>query len=637
MVRVLIAVCLLALTPSVASADTGVVPISLAEGSFAGLRASSPGRFQDTGSTIADVGDVNGDGVSDVAVGAAHVDAPGRTAAGVVYVVFGGTPLGRVDLRTAPGFRIVGPRQGANRPLPRFQPDGPPKGAMAGSAVAGAGDVNADGLADILVGAPFAGRRGRAFSGSVYVVFGKRSTSPVDLQRLGRGGFRIDGPRRDAAAANEVAGVGDVNGDGRADVVVSSGRVQVSTAYVVFGKASATPVDLRHLRRGFAIRGGRREFGDVGDAVSGAGDFNGDGFADVAVGAPQSRAARREGAGATFVVFGARRPGNVDVRALGRRGVEIDGEHEFANFGETLAPLGDVNGDGRGDLLVGASQVSAMDRSYAGAAYVVFGQPASGRIDLLRPGASAYRILGPATPAGGQARAGMAVAALGDVNGDGRRDMIIGAPGAGRRCSADEGGAYVVFTPAAPAPIDLGDLGAGGYLIRGGVDDANAGTAVASAGDWNRDGRADALVLRTDFDDSTDGKQAPQLDLLLGREPPPSPPAGSPPQLELVQPSLPALFSRRGIEARVTVAEAAAGENIDVVVTIPDQGQELPLAAARVPLSAPGTSPLRLRIFDVFSRAFQRRTRLPVTIFTSHCKTAGHEYSSTTAVTLTRP
>ena len=193
------------------------------------------------GSTIADVGDVNGDGVSDVAVGAAAVDAPGRTDAGVVYVVFGGTALGRLDLRTAPGFRIVGPRQGANRPLPVFASDGPPKGSMAGSAVAGAGDVNADGLADILVGAPFAGRRGRAFSGSAYVVFGKRSTSSVDLQRLGRGGFRIDGPRRDAAAATEVAGVGDVNGDGRADVVGGLGARAALGGVRGVRQASARP------------------------------------------------------------------------------------------------------------------------------------------------------------------------------------------------------------------------------------------------------------------------------------------------------------------------------------------------------------------------------------------------------------
>jgi len=263
-----------------AASGTAIVPISAAEAQLTGLPRLETGRFGSPGSTVAGVGDVNGDGVADVAVAAPSDDRPGRRDAGVVHVVFGGSPLGRIDLDSAatPGFAVIGPRQGATRPPPVWQPDGPPEGAMAGSAVAGAGDVNGDGLGDLLIGAPFTGHRGRAFSGSVYLVFGKRSAEPVDLERLGAAGFRIDGPRRDAAAGHALAGVGDVNGDGRPDVVVSAGRTQRATAYVVFGKADTAAVDLRRLgRRGFAIRGDGKWLLDVGDAVSAAGDFNGDG------------------------------------------------------------------------------------------------------------------------------------------------------------------------------------------------------------------------------------------------------------------------------------------------------------------------------------------------------------------------
>ena len=161
------------------------------------------------------------------------------------------------------------------------------------------------------------------------------------------------------------------------------------------------------------------------------------------------------------------------------------------------------------------------------------------------------------------------MAALGDVNGDGRRDMIIGAPGAARRCSQDEGAAYVVFSRADPAPLDLVTSARAAMSSAASDVDANAGAAVASAGDWNRDGRADTLVLRTDFDDSTRGRQAPRLDLLLGRDPPPPPRRDPAPQLELLQTSLPAFYSRSGIEARVTVAAGGPGDNVDIVVRSP--------------------------------------------------------------------
>ena len=610
-----------------ALAATPVLPISASEGKFDGLRPLEPVRFGE--SRLAEVGDVNGDGRTDFAFG----EPTARRHAGVVYVVFGGAPLGRIAMASA-GFEIVGPRQGARRPVPAFAFDGPPAGAMAGTSVAGAGDVNADGLADILVGAPFAGRRGRAFSGSAYVVFGKRTASRVNLNHLGSNGFRIDGPRREATAGTRLAGPGDVDGDGRADVVVSMGLVQRATVYVVRGTRSTAAVDLRQLgRRGYTIRGSRRQR-DVGAAVSGAGDFNGDGIADIAVGAPQSNAGRRYMGGVAYVVFGgpSRRPVRLD--RLGRRGVQIDGEHEFANSGEALAPLGDVNGDGRGELLVGATQVSAAGRQYAGAAYVVFGRADAGRIDLRQPGAGGYRILG----AGGdeQARAGWSVAGLNDVNGDGRRDILVGAPGTSRRCSPEEGAAYVVYGKADATPVDLADLGAGGYAFIGARPDANVGVEVAAVGDWNGDGRGDALVMGADFDGSRDRRVAPQLDLVLGRDAPPPPPAGPLPQLELVQPTLRAMLGLPGVEARATVSEAGPSDSLLLLAESSAFGEKTPIAGAYAAIKQPGTTSLRLSAFEEFRPALRRRTRLPVEVTLSHCTTAGHEHTTTTRLDLTR-
>jgi hypothetical protein len=637
---------LVGMVPAEASAEaTSVLPISLADGSFAGLPAGGQGRFQLVDSGLAEVGDVNGDGFADVAIGAASADPLGRRDAGVVYVVFGGSPLGRIDVRSSElaGFQVIGPRQGRRRPAPVFQPDGAPGGAMAGSSVAPAGDINGDGLDDILVGAPYAGNRGRSFSGSVYVVFGKRSREPVDLARLGAAGYRIDGPHRDAAAGYAVAGPGDVSGDGRADVLVSAGPVHRATVYVVLGQAGTASVDLRRVAgRGFAIRGGRRRLSDAGAAVSGAGDFNGDGFADIAVGAPQSDVPRRAFAGTTFVIFGGPNRGSVKLGELNGRGVRIEGEHAFANLGEALAPLGDVNRDGRDDLLIGASLVSAPGRTYAGAAYVVFGRARPGRLDLRRPDGAAYRILGPGrSGAGGglrQARAGTSVAAIGDVNADGRRDMIIGAPGAGRRCSPEEGAAYVVFSQPLPAPLDLGDLGEAGYAIRGELPDANAGSLVAGAGDWNGDGRGDALVLRADFDDSR-RRQPPLLDLLLGRPAPSRSVAPTPaqlPQIEVPRPSLRRLASGRGINARLTVNESGPADAVLVEVHAAAPGDDLPIALAYARFSEPETRTVKLVAPRIVRRLLRRRTRLSARMLVSQCTTAGYEYTARSRIVFRR-
>src|SRR3954447_1012887 len=183
----------------------------------------------------------------------------------------------------------------------------------AGRSVAGAGDVNGDGLADVIVGARFADAPDEA-SGAAYVVFGKSSPATVNLSDTGLAaseGFLIRGAAKFNNAGWSVAGAGDVNGDGLADVVVGApgahGNAEVSgNAYVVFGKAGRTTVTLKNdvlpASEGFLINGAG-EFDGAGRSVAGAGDVNGDGLADVIIGAPGAETTGKF-SGAAYVVFG---------------------------------------------------------------------------------------------------------------------------------------------------------------------------------------------------------------------------------------------------------------------------------------------------------------------------------------------
>ena len=140
------------------------------------------------GASVAAAGDVNGDGRDDVIVGAPLADPRGRHDAGSAYVVYGAT-RGRVGLGAlgARGFRIDG---AVARPR-TFHPGANPLSSGAGDVVAPAGDVNGDGLADVLVSGRTADNA--LLPSAVFVVFGKRDTAPVDLAALGTGGFAIRG------------------------------------------------------------------------------------------------------------------------------------------------------------------------------------------------------------------------------------------------------------------------------------------------------------------------------------------------------------------------------------------------------------------------------------------------------------
>ena len=393
--------------------------------------AESDQAYADFGWSVATAGDVNGDGYSDVIVGAPGYN-NGQTDEGRAYVYLGSAS----GLASSPAWTAESNQASANF----------------GYSVSTAGDVNGDGYSDVIVGASRY-NNGHAEDGRAYVYLG----SPSGLATSAA--WTADGDQA-AAFGVAVATAGDVNGDGYSDVIVgesgySNGQTFEGRAYVYLGSASglaSTPAWTAESDQASA---------HFGLSVATAGDVNVDGYSDVIVGAKDySNGQPNEGAAYVYL-------GSASGLAASPAWT-AESNKAYAYFGNSVATAGDINGDGYADVIVGAYNYDNLPIS-TGQVYVYLGS-ASGLASS------------PAwTAESDQASAyfGRSVSTAGDVNGDGYSDVIVGSLGE-RRAYVYLGSASGL--PSSPAWTPLGDVGSA------------FGYSVATAGDVNGDGYSDVIV-----------------------------------------------------------------------------------------------------------------------------------------------
>jgi hypothetical protein len=426
------------------------------------------------GSGATALGDVNSDGFADYAVGAPNATAAtSRSRAGLVYTVLGRSANSTIDL-ASPGAGVA-------------RISGPATNAYCGSSIAAVGDVNGDGIGDLLVGCPAmdAGSGTLTQQAKAYVVFGSIAPVDIDLASLGSRGFAITGPRSAYATATsfsasrptvfgenlhsaplgDAAVTQDVNGDGLADLVIGdsavaqAGQSSAGAAYVIFGKADSTPVDVNNLgTAGFVARGsGKNTLNGYSAAI--VGDVTGDSLADILVGAP----GRDTAPAAAYVVAGADSSATVDLGTPSDRVVKLTAGITQDRFGVDVAALGDTNLDGTTDYAI----------STTSGAYVVRNPPT---VSSALTSANAYAVTGPVNKPLLQTRIPAThVSAAGDANQDGRADLAIGYPDA-----AGTGRGYIVQSPEFNRTLSVIALpGQSGVALAAGSQSDRSATAIS--------------------------------------------------------------------------------------------------------------------------------------------------------------
>ncbi|TSE08870.1 HYR domain-containing protein [Aquimarina algiphila] len=452
----------------------------------------------DLGYSVKDAGDVNGDGISDIIIGAPFVDSGSIEDVGEAYVIFGGsgvssTSFDITSLNGTNGFIIRGTNQ--NDRL--------------GTSVSTAGDFNDDGVDDIIIGSS-------SFPnvGNTIVIFGTNTvfSSLYTISDINAGnGIIISGEGSDNFGES-VSFAGDVNDDGVDDVTINaplydgSGFRNNGRTYVIFGSSTITNIDVSALdgNNGFVINGFPQNDSGSQSKVSDAGDIDNDGIDDIILGFPGYDEGSNLSTGRVCVIYGNSIGFSASLNLLsldGSNGFSILGEEANTALGFSVGAAEDFNNDGINDFIVGAPRKDVNTIRDIGEAYVIYGRgsfPSTFNSSDLN-GANSMTIRGIQRPDyirnSGFNNLGYAVDGLHDINDDGISDIIVSATGGG---AGNQGGAYVIFGSSSnPDIINAGEVfGNVGYQV---FEDERFsrqrfGQSVSSIGDFNADGINDFIV-----------------------------------------------------------------------------------------------------------------------------------------------
>ena len=454
-------------------------------------------EYDEAAVAVAAAGDVDGDGIGDILIAGYH---------------------------TRAAYLVPGSSLGSSTTIDLSEADYTFRGIFStGWALASAGDVDGDGLDDILIGVQ-GDSAGGYWAGAAHLILGSSlgSSSTIDLadsdyKFVGEYGCIDWGLCSDYAGA-AVASAGDVDGDGLDDIIIGAEQYggamdATGAAYVILGSSlgHSSTIDLSDAD--YKLIG--EDWGDffefAGSAVSSAGDVDGDGLDDILIGATGA------GDGSTGPGVWRSPPGVVSLilgSSLGSSAIVdlSDADYKFIGEGENdwagsaVAPAGDFDGDGLDDFLIGAFQ-----NDYSGSAYLVLGS-SLGSSTTRNLSTADVKFVGEYG-----SRVGEAFSNVGDIDGDAIPDFLFGGPQADTLDEySSEGAAYLVLGSTIGSSSTI-DLSTEAIRFAGETEGDRAGNRVAFVDDLNGDDLDELLIGAPDHDDSLSYRGAAYMILSEGR------------------------------------------------------------------------------------------------------------------------